>query len=254
MKDQILNIVQENFHHKINIYPRREGLYQLILPIYFDDGDMIDIYLSSCPDNKDKIRILDCGMTLMRLSYTDEVDDSFNKKKLEDLLHQHKIQNKDGNLYLDTSKEFIYQNIMQFIGCQQKIYDLRLFNAESIQSFFFEKLDKFIKTELQRFKPKKSVIPLKDIPILKVDYAFEFCKKPFYLFGVNNKEKANNSTIALIEFQKAKLSFISLIVHENIQKISETDQIYLTQNADKQFTSLDIFKQFAGVTIERLSV
>jgi len=252
MTNQLLNIVQENFNHNINIYPRREGLYQLILPIYYDDGDMIDLYLMECPDNKEKLRILDCGMTLMRLSYTDNIDSLINEKKMDELLFQHKIQNKEGNLYLDTSKEFIYQNIMQFIGCQQRIHDLRQSN-EVINTFFYEKLDEFIISELERFKPKKKVIPLKDFPVLKVDYVFEFCKKPFYLFGVNNKEKAKNIAISLIEFQKAKLSFISLIVHEDIQKLSDSDQVYLTQNADKQFPTFDIFRQFGCSTIERLS-
>jgi hypothetical protein len=156
-------------------------------------------------------------------------------------------------MYLDTSKEYIYQNIMQFIGCQQRVYDLRLSNAELIQSFFYEKLDEFINTELERFKPKKKVVPLKNFPVFKVDYVFQFCKKPFYLFGVNNKEKINNISIALLEFQKAKLPFISLIVHEDIQKLSDSDQIYLTQNADKQFPTLEIFKQLGVSTIERLS-
>jgi len=253
MTSQILNIVQENFNHKINIYQRREGLYQLILPVYYDDGDMIDLYLTTCPDNKEKIRILDCGMTLMRLSYTDETDSAFNEKKLEKLLFQHKIQNKDGNLYLDTTKELVYQNIMHFIGCQQKIYDLRLSNTEFVHSLFYEKLDEFINTRLEKFKPKQKLIPLKNFPVFTVDYVFEFGTKPFYLFGVNTKEKAINIAIALIEFQRANLSFISLIVHEDIQKLSEPDRIYLTQNADKQFPTLDFFKQFGGSAIERLS-
>ncbi|ETR69325.1 MAG: hypothetical protein OMM_03999 [Candidatus Magnetoglobus multicellularis str. Araruama] len=192
-------------------------------------------------------------MTLMKLSYTDETESSVNEKKLHELLYQHSISNNKGNLYMDTSKEFIYQNIMQFIGCQQRIYDLRLSGNEFIQSSFYEQLDEFINTELERFNPQQSKIPLKDCPILKVDYAFEFCIKPFYLFGVNNKDKANNSAIALIEFQKANLPFISLIVHEDIQKLSDIDQIHLTQNADKQFPTLDVFKQFGVSAFERLS-
>jgi hypothetical protein len=33
---------------------------------------MIDLYLTTCPDNKEKIRILDCGMTLM-ITYVNSV-------------------------------------------------------------------------------------------------------------------------------------------------------------------------------------
>ena len=50
------------------------------------------------------------------------------------------------------------------------------------------------------------------------------------------------------------MPFISLIVHEDIQKLSDSDQIYLMQNADNQFPNSEIFKlkQLGVSTIERL--
>lgn len=251
--EYLLNLIRENFKGKIDIYPRREGLFQLILPIFYEDGDMVDIYLENCPDTKGKIRILDCGMTLMKLSYTYDINSPSKERIFYTILSQSGILTRDSSLYLDTEAEFIYQSIMQFAGCQQKILNMRLWQREVIKSLFFDKLENFIESELKRFNPRKFVIPLKDYPVIEVDYSFEFSKKPFYLFGVNNKDKAKNSAIALLEFQKAKLSFISIIVHENIQELPKKEQIYLTQNSDKQFPTLENFEEFGAATLERLA-
>ena len=80
--DRFLNLIKESFDGKIDIYPRREGLFQLILPVFYEDGDMVDVYIRQSPDNKEKIRISDCGMTLMRLSYTYDISSPSGKKFL----------------------------------------------------------------------------------------------------------------------------------------------------------------------------
>ncbi|RLC22016.1 MAG: hypothetical protein DRI57_00950 [Deltaproteobacteria bacterium] len=124
--DRFLNLIKESFDGKIDIYPRREGLFQLILPVFYEDGDMVDVYIRQSPDNKEKIRISDCGMTLMRLSYTYDISSPSGEKIFETILSQNGTLNQDGNLYLESTPELIYQNIMQFIGCQQKICTMRL--------------------------------------------------------------------------------------------------------------------------------
>lgn len=251
--DRFLNLIKESFNGKIDIYPRREGLFQVILPVFYEDGDMVDVYIRESPEDKEKIQISDCGMTLMRLSYTYDINSPSKEKIFTTILSQNSVLNQDGNLYLESTPELIYQNIMQFIGCQQKIYNMRLWQREIVRSLFFEKLEEFVVSELQRFDPKRAVVPLYDYPVIEVDYSFEFRRKPFYLFGVNNKDKAKNTAIALLEFQKANLPFISLIVHENIEELPRKEQIYLTQNADKQFPTLESFQESGSATIERLA-
>ena len=123
---ELLNLIKENFQGKIDIYPRREDFFQLILPVYHEDGDMVDVYIKTCPDDKEKIRIFDCGMTLMKLSYTYDINSPSKENIFNTILNQSGISNQDGELYLNTSAEFVYQNIMQFVGCQQKILNMRL--------------------------------------------------------------------------------------------------------------------------------
>ena len=75
----------------------------------------------------------------------------------------------------------------------------------------------------------------------------------FYLFGVRGNDKAKNVTIALLEFQQAKLSFISLVVHENIEDLGRRERQYLTKNADTQYPQLDDFVERAPADIARLA-
>ena len=49
----------------VNVYERRPGRHQLIVPILHEDGDMVDIYLQSSPLGDGYIRICDFGMSLV---------------------------------------------------------------------------------------------------------------------------------------------------------------------------------------------
>jgi len=52
-------------------------------------------------------------------------------------------------------------------------------------------------------------------------------------------------------FQRNKLKFKSIAVHEDIDKLGRKDRNRLTNACDKQFTSLDEFKQNAISYLER---
>ena len=54
-------------------YERRNGHYQLIVPILHEDGDMVDLYLQDSPFGEGYVRVCDFGLTLMRLSYTYDI-------------------------------------------------------------------------------------------------------------------------------------------------------------------------------------
>ena len=83
-----------------NVYERRPGNYQLIVPICHEDGDMVDVYIQDSPKGADYARICDFGMTLMRLSYTFEVSTPTRQQLLDSILTNNGVGNENGNLYL----------------------------------------------------------------------------------------------------------------------------------------------------------
>ena len=81
-----------------------------------------------------------------------------------------------------------------------------------------------------------------DYPI-SVDWSLTHNRRDFYLFGVRGNEKAKNVAIALLEFQKVRLPFISLVVHESMEELGSRERLYLTKSADTQYPLLADFQE-----------
>lgn len=251
----LLNKTRKSF----NIYERRPGTHQLMVPILHEDGDMVDIYLQNSPKGENYIRICDFGMALMRLSYSYEINTDSKKKVFKSILYNNGIKEDNGNLYLDSPFDKLYESVLQFAGCVQKICSMDYWSRETIQSTFYEDLNSFILKELEEFNPQPNITPLSDkqlvaeteTSVFKVDWSLNWKKRKFYLFGVTGGSKAKEATIALLEFKKASLPFFSLVVHEDIQNLGNKDLIYLTRNADKQYTDLNDFNKAGALDMKR---
>ena len=236
-----------------NVYERRPGKYQLTVPILHEDGDMVDIYLQDSPNGTEYVRICDFGMALQRLSYNYEINTNSKRKIFNSILLNNGIQNDNGNLYLDSSVDKLYEGILQFAGCVQKVCSMDYWSRETVQSTFYENLQSFILKELVKFNPLPKATPLSNYEVIKVDWSLSWKGRQFYLFGVLGNSKAKDSAIALLEFKKAKLTFTSLIVHQDMEMLGNKETKYLTRNADKQYPILSDFKEEGIPDIKRLA-
>lgn len=247
--NEILEHIKKSFNNKINIREKRPGIYQLILPLYHEDGDMVDIFIEQIDDKS--YRLCDYGMSLMRLSYSYEIDTDNKEAILQKILNENYLSEENGNIYYITKAESLYSDILHVCQTYMKIGSMRYFKREVIESLFYEMLDEYIKSELSDYKPKQNVLPIPDRDDLEADWEFMPNGHPVYLFGVKDKSKARLATICCLEFQKANLNFRSLIVHEDFEKLPKKDRSRLTNACDKQFTSLDEFKPHAKEFLER---
>ena len=234
-----------------DLYERRPGKYQLIVPILHEDGDMVDIYLHDSPRGDGYIRICDFGMTLMRLSYTYDMNSNTRQQIFDSIIINNGVHNDDGNLYIDASRDMIFESILQFAGCVQKVCNMRFWRREIVRSEFYDDLKKYITTNLTRFAPIADQSPIPGNPIISVDWSLRHSNRTFYLFGVRGNDKAKNVAIALLEFQKAQLPFISLVIHENIEELGRRERLYLTSNADTQYPTMSEFRDKASADILR---
>ena len=253
---KVLNSLNKT-KNSFSLYERRPGKYQLTVPIIHEDGDMVDIYLQESPQGTGYVRICDFGLTLQRLSYSYDLNTPSKRKIFNSILINNGIQSDNGNLYLDSSIDKLYEGILQFAGCVQKVCSMDYWSKEIIYSAFYDNLKQFIITELQEFNPEPDIKPLEDRQkesfVFKVDWSLTWQKSGFYLFGVRGTDKAKDSTVALLEFKKANLSFISLIVHEDIENLRDKDRVYLTRNADKQYPRLSDFKKEGIPDMKRMA-
>ena len=146
----ILNYLNKS-KKSFSIYERRSGKYQLIAPILHEDGDMVDIYLQESPKGKGYVQVCDFGMALQRLSYNYEMNTPSRKKIFNSILINNGVENNSGSLYLDVPFDKLYEGILQFAGCVQKVCSMDYWGREMIQSTFYEDLQSFILKDLEQF-------------------------------------------------------------------------------------------------------
>ena len=234
-----------------DLYERRPGNHQLILPIHHEDGDMVEIYLQESPRGEEHVRICDYGLTLMRLSYTYEISTPTRQQIFDSILINNGVANEEGNLYLDAPLDKLTESIFQFAGCVQKVCNMRYWSREITRTAFYDDLGEYITTELTGFSPSADLFPLPEFPI-GVDWSLTYRGTNFYLFGVHSNDKAKNVALALLEFRNASKLFISLVVHEDMEALGKKEHIYLTRNADKQYPGLVDFQETSEKDIPRL--
>jgi hypothetical protein len=102
----------------------------------------------------------------------------------------------------------------------------------------------FAHGRLGAYNPRAHALPIPDHDKYEVDYRLDAGPRPLFLFGVKDSDKARLVTISCLEFQRRGLRFKSVMVHQNFESgIARKDRIRITSAADKQFTSLDDFRE-----------
>ena len=254
---KVLDILNEQFNSHVRLQEKRPGVQQLYAPLYHEDGDMMDIFLD-IPRNFEvngtkTIRISDHGLTVMRLSYSFEIDTPNKERIFDRILAENGVQEENDAIVLDAPIESLYPAILQFAQAVSKVCNMRLFKREVLISLFEEMLAEFINDSLPKFHPRPQILPIPNRDDLEVDWQFQPNGIPLYLFSVKDATKARLTTISCLEFQRAKLPFKSIVVHEDFSKLGRKDVTRLTSACDKQFTNLEDFRQNAVQYLERES-
>jgi len=248
MIEEIIHKLSEQFNGRLKVVEKRPGIYQLLLPFYYEDGDMMEIFLQK---ENGLWKVCDYAMTYMRLSYSYNIDTENKEKIFLKIISENGLNEENGNIFIIAKDDNLYPSILQFITGISKVSSMRYFKREVIESLFYEQLDEFIFSELQNYKPQKNIFPIQNRDDLEVDFALYPNGYPVYLFGVKDVPKARLAAICCLEFQKHNLKFRSYIVHEDFEKLSKKDRARLTSACDKQFISLDDFKENAVKFLER---
>jgi hypothetical protein len=249
MMEQILDHIKKDFNGRVGIKKKRPDIYQLLLPIYHEDGDMIDLFIT--PVGENKFALCDYGLTLQRLSYSYEIDTENKENILQKIISENKLTEQEGNICLETKPDTLYADIMHLTQAYAKIGSMRYFKREVIENLFFEMLDEYIFGELKDFNPQKKVLPIPDRDDLEADYSFQPNGKPVFMFGVKDVAKARLVTLSYQAYLLSNLKYHGWAVTENFEALPRKDKLRLTNACDKQFTSLDDFKSNARLFLEK---
>lgn len=243
-------LLQEQFSGQIAFVERRPGVQQLVVPLFYEDGDMVDIFLEELPDGK--VKIADHGMTLMRLSYAYEVDTPNKERILQKMIAEAGLIEEGGNVFVTAEPERLHPTILAYAQAVARISSMRHFRRETIASLFYEMVDEFVMTSLRKYNPSPKFLPLPERDDLEVDYRFNGRHKtPVFLFAAKDTTKTRLATISCLEFRSHRLQYKGFVVHEDSESLSRKDRSRITSAADKQFISLEDFKDNAEQVFAR---
>jgi hypothetical protein len=248
----MLDALFREFNGHVAFRERRPGVLQVLAPLFHEDGDMVDIFLDEPVNGSGKVRIGDHGLTLMRLTYTYDLDTENKQRIFNRILSENRIQEQDGRLYIEAEPERLYPALLQFAQTVAKVSSMQYYKREVIQNLFYEQLAEFVEERLAEYNPRRSTLPIADHDEYEVDYQFDIGPRPLFLFGVKDNDKARLATISCLEFQRRRIPFKGVMVHQDFESgITKKDRTRNTSASDKQFPSLDDFRENGPQFFER---
>ena len=231
--------ISEGFHKNIFLKEKRPNLYQVFLPFYYPDGDMIEIFLEVSANNN-IIIIQDMGMTLMRLSYNFDLNSKNKKKVFNEILNNYQMEESEGSLKIIAPCDEIFSYLMQFIQVIIKISDLEFLKRETVKNLFYEYFEKFITVDLEKFNPIKEFYPAFDT---KKQYPTPYAipiknKEHFCIYPIASDDKCNESIITIQHYELHNFRPETLAVFENQESIGRKPLAKLSNVVGKQFSAL----------------
>jgi hypothetical protein len=248
---EILDSLRQQFNNRVAFREKRKNIYQLVVPLFHEDGDMVDIFIELSSNGKKTVRVSDFGKTLMRLSYSFEIDTPNKERIYRLILSENHVEEDNGKLYVVSSRDELFNSVMQLYQVIAKVSNMRLYKREVIRSLFFEMLTDFIMTKLQKYNPVPDYYPIEGHEEYKVDFCFNHRRRPVYVFGISDSAHARLATISVLKFMNENIPFKSTMVLEDLDVLGRKDQARLMSAADKEFPSLDDFQENAEKFLER---
>lgn len=235
---EITEKLRSQFGELISTEEIEPNIWRLYAPFFHEDGDMFSIYIQA--DNSGRVILRDFGNTIMRVSYMFSIDTPKKQDILASIIKSNFGILDDGEIIIETDFEQLPQAVMQYSQIVSKVSNIDILRRETVKSLFYEYLEECMTTMLEKYNIIRNFAPTKDKQLL-VDYKIEG-SRPLFIFGVNENTKASKVVISCLTFQKQKLPFRSLVIHEDFGTLSSFYRNQITNAADKQFTSLEDFK------------
>ncbi|MFL1385997.1 DUF1828 domain-containing protein [Acinetobacter baumannii] len=217
------NLLCNSFCREIGFKEYKNGAI-ISLPVYDRDGDAFSIYVNEITGGW---QLSDGASTLMRLSYENDLDTLLKGSRLE--LFDSYVQEAgaiydDGELIMQVSADHLLNGLFEFTKLLNRVSDIALLKHHRTSSSFKEQLREALMGILDKnIIHENYIVP--NIPNAE-DYTIDYkvdADTPLFIFAANNKESVRLSIITMQYLEKHNIDFNSLVILEDLSKLTNQD-------------------------------
>ncbi|MCY3835611.1 MAG: DUF1828 domain-containing protein [Anaerolineaceae bacterium] len=236
--------IQREFMDKVSkkVWLTEEGVgrYRVFTPFQFDDGDHLSIVLKQVGK---QWQLTDEAHTFMHLTYEIDEQDLLRGNRqtiIDKALSMFYVEDRDGELVLNIENGQYGDALYSFVQALLRITDVSYLSRERVRSTFMENfkalLTESVPEERRTFDWYDPQHDSKGL--YKVDCHINGMPRPLIVHALNNDEKTQTATIALLEFERWGLKFQPLAVFEEQENIGRSVLARYSNVGGKQFSNL----------------
>jgi hypothetical protein len=236
--------IEQAFHEKVSSKVRLMGegvnRYRVLTPFLFEDGDHLAIVLKRDHANW---TLSDEGHTYMHLTYDlDEKDlqRGTRYKIITNALSVFDVEDHDGELILRVRDQDFGNALYSFVQALMKISDVSFLSREQVRSTFMEDFRELIVSAVPESRRSFEWHDPGHDPQSKyvVDCRINGMSRPLFVFALPNDDRARDTTIALLQFEKWGVPYRSMGIFEEQEGINRKVLARLSDVCEKQFSSI----------------
>jgi hypothetical protein len=238
--EQIARSFRQSVSEQVRLEAEGIDRFRVFTPFQFGDQDHLAIVLKR---SNGSWVLSDEGHTYMHLTYEISEKDlhkGTRAKIISNALDAFEVQDREGELFIRVPDERYGDALYSFVQALLRITDVSYLSRERVRSTFLEDFRNFMTEQVP--EPRRAFDwhdPTHDSAgNYVVDCRVNGMARPLMVFALPNDDRARDSTIALLQFERWGLMTRSLAIFEDQEQINRKVLARFSDTCEKQFSSL----------------